>query len=247
VIEHLEPLRAESDRFAAAIADVDAAARVPSCPDWDLRELVVHLGRVQRSWASVINRGEDVEPSEPRKSVRPAEGEDLVAWFRAGADELLAAVEGSPTDRTAWTWWQAPRTAGAIARHQVQEAAVHRWDAEVAAGRAGSALDPAVAADAVDEFLHITAVELHRWGAWTGPAGVVALAPTNVPGATRWLVLGDDGPVPSAESPGEATATLSGTASDLLLLLYRRLPLNRVTVTGEAALATAFVDWLVVD
>jgi hypothetical protein len=43
VIEHLGPLRAELDRFA----DADPAARVPSCPAWDLRELVAPLDAVR--------------------------------------------------------------------------------------------------------------------------------------------------------------------------------------------------------
>jgi uncharacterized protein (TIGR03083 family) len=245
VIEHLEPLRTECDRFAAAITGADPAARVPSCPDWDLRELVTHLGRVQRSWASTIRRGEDVEPQRPDESVRP--GDDLVGWFREGAGELLAAVDEAPPDRPAWTWWQSPRTAAAIARHQVQEAAIHRWDAEEASGRPGGPLDRHAAADALDEFLHITVVEHHRWTPWPGPAGVVGLAPTDG-GAARWVTLGPDGPVPSQEVPAAAAgATLSGTASDLVLLLYRRIPLGQVAVTGDASLATAFVDWLVVD
>ena len=244
MIEHLEPLSTECDRFAAAVVDADPAARVPSCPDWDVRELVTHLGRVQRSWASTIRRGEDVEPRAPDESVRP--GDDLVGWFRAGAGELLAAVEEAPADRPAWTWWQTPRTAGAIARHQVQEAAVHRWDAEAAAGRPGGPLDPEAAADALDEFVHVTVVELHRWAAWTGGAGVVALVPTDVE-AARWVTLGPDGPAPSTQAPAAVGATLAGTASDLVLLLYRRIHLERVEVSGDAALATAFVDWLVVD
>jgi uncharacterized protein (TIGR03083 family) len=244
VIEHLEPLRTECDRFAAAILDADPAARVPCCPDWDLRDLVTHLGRVQRSWASTIRRGEDVEPQPPDESVRP--GDDLVGWFREGAAELLAAVEEAPADRTAWTWWRAPRTAEAIARHQVQEAAVHRWDAETAAGRPGGPLDPETAADALDEFVHVSAVELHHWTPWTGGTGVVELAPTDVD-ATRWVTLGTDAPVPSRKAPAGAGATLSGTASDLVLLLYRRIPLERVRVSGDAALASAFVDWIKVD
>jgi uncharacterized protein (TIGR03083 family) len=246
VTEHLEPLRAESDRFAAAIAGADPAARVPSCPDWDLRGLVAHLGRVQRFWAGVIGRGEDVEPQDPDESLRPGDGDDLVGWFRAGAEQLLAAASAAPPDRPAWTWWEAPRTAGAIARHQVQEAAVHRWDAEVATGRPGSPLDPVVAADAMDEYVHISAVELQRWTPWSGGSGVVELAPTDV-AATRWVVLGDGGPVPATEAPGPPDATLYAGASDLLLLLYRRIPLESVTVTGDQALATAFVDWLVVE
>jgi len=246
VTDHLEPLRAESDRFAAAISGADPGARVPSCPDWDLRELVAHLGRVQRFWAGVIERGEDVEPQDPDESLRPAEGEDLVTWFRAGADDLLAAVAAAPPDRPAWTWWEAPRVAGAIARHQVQEAAVHRWDAEVASGRPGTPLDPDAAADALDEFIHITVVEHHRWTPWPGGSGVVELAPTDV-AATRWVALGDGGPVPATAAPGAPDATLAGTASDLLLLLYRRIPLGGVTAGGNRALATAFVDWLVVE
>jgi uncharacterized protein (TIGR03083 family) len=246
VTEHLEPLGVESDRFAAAIAGADPVARVPSCPDWDLRELVAHLGRVQRFWAGVIRQGEDVEPQHPDESLRPGAGDDLVAWFRAGTEELLASVAEASPDRPAWTWWESPRTAGAIARHQVQEAAVHRWDAEMAAGRAGSPLDPPVAADALDEYLHITAVELQRWTPWTGGSGVVALAPTDV-AAARWVVLDDGGPVPATEVPDPPDVTLAAPASDLLLLLYRRIPLEGVTVTGDEALATAFVDWLVVE
>ena len=249
MIEHLEPLRVECDRFAAAVDGASETAAVPACPDWDLLGLVVHLGRVQRSWAGVIRRGEDVEPQHSDESINPGEDDDLVAWFREGADELLAAVEEAPADRTAWTWWQAPRTAGAIARHQVQEAAVHRWDAETAAERSVTPLDADVAADALDEFLHITVVEMHRWVPWTRGAGVVELAPTDVSG-TRWVALGGDGPAPSSEppgAPGSPTATVSGTASDLVLLLYRRIPLDTLTVTGDATLASAFVDWLVVD
>ena len=239
MIDHLAPLRVECERFAAAIAGADPAARVPSCPAWDLRELVVHLGRVQRFWASTIRRGEDVDPGRPDDSLRPAEGEDLGAWFGEGANELLRAVDESPPDRPAWTWWEAPRTAVAIARHQVQEAAVHRWDAEVAGGRPGSPLDPDVAADALDEFVHVTLAELPKWTAWPGDAAVVEVAPTDVVGASRSVFLGG--------ADGPPTTTLSATASDLLLLLYGRLPLEAATVTGDRALAAAFADWLVVD
>jgi uncharacterized protein (TIGR03083 family) len=246
VTDHLAPLRAESDRFAEVVGGADPGARVPSCPDWDVSELVAHLGRVQRFWAGVIHRGEDVEPADPDDSLRPGADDDLVAWFRAGTEELLAAIADTPPDRPAWTWWASPRSAGAIARHQVQEAAVHRWDAEAAAGRAGSPLDPPVAADALDEYVHISAVELQRWTPWTGRSGVVELAPTDV-AASRWVVLGNGGPVPATEAPGRPDATLAGTAWDLLLLLYRRIPLDAVTVTGDQALATAFVDWLVVE
>ena len=147
-------------------------------------------------------------------------------------DRFAAAIAGAHP---------AARTAGAIARHQVQEAAVHRWDAEVAAGRSGSPLDADVAADALDEFVDITLVELPRWTPWPGGDGVVELAPADVAGGSRPVVLG------GAEGPSTTTTTLSATASDLLLVLYRRLPLEAARISGDAALATAFADWLVVD
>ena len=79
-VTHLDVYAKLQGVKVAAIADADPAARVPSCPAWDLRELVVHLGRVQRSWASVIRRGEDVEP-EPADAVRVTGDAALAAAF----------------------------------------------------------------------------------------------------------------------------------------------------------------------
>ena len=245
--DHLEPLRVECDRFAAAITGADEGAPVPCCPAWDLRELVSHLGRVQRFWAGVIRRGADVDPERPGDDVRPGAGDDLVAWFRSGAADLLAAVAEAPADRPAWTWWAAPRTAGAIARHQVQEAAVHRWDADTAAGRTPAPVDAGAAADAVEEFLSAALPDIHGDDPWPGSDGVVELVATDVAGATRWVVLGGERPVPAPDRPPSVTVSVAGTASDLLLLLYRRVPLEGLAVTGDEGFATAFADWLAVE
>jgi len=40
----------EVERVAGAVAEVRADAAVPSCPDWNVGDLALHLGRVHR-WA----------------------------------------------------------------------------------------------------------------------------------------------------------------------------------------------------
>ena len=47
-------VRSESALFAAALADVDPAARVPACPDWTAADLLWHLGEVQWFWSAVV-------------------------------------------------------------------------------------------------------------------------------------------------------------------------------------------------
>ena len=107
--------------------------RVPSCPDWSLTELIWHLGRVQRFWAETVYAG-DADPEFPgREGPSRSTQMNSKAWFRVGA-RLARRVEAVPWDAPAWTWWKEDRTVGAIARHQVQEAAVHRWDAQLARG-----------------------------------------------------------------------------------------------------------------
>ena len=54
----------------------------------------------------------------------------LVGWLRECTASLCDAVEEAGLDSPCWTWWGAPATSGAVARHQAQEVAVHCWDAE---------------------------------------------------------------------------------------------------------------------
>ena len=88
--------------------------------------------------------------------------------MRTSTQELLDALRTTSFATPAWTWWIENRTVGAIARHQVQEAAVHRWDAQSAIAPP-EPLAPEIAEDGVDEFLWI-ARQLR------GPAPIVFVA-----------------------------------------------------------------------
>lgn len=145
-----------SEAFRAAVASApNLDAQVPTCPEWTLRDLVEHLGGVQRSWAAIVAAGPaDVRP-DVTVSEAPQERPALLAWSAESTEQLLRSLREFGPDRGCWTWWgdsQSPQTSGAVARHQVQEAMVHAYDAQITVGTPRPLPDEA-ALDGIDEFL----------------------------------------------------------------------------------------------
>ncbi len=218
-LDFLDWIERESATFASVVDTGDLDARVPGCPEWALRDLTWHLGRVQRFWAATVRVGADVDPTRPAEASLPTDAPELAAWMRACTGELLDALRTTTPATPAWVWWRDDRTVGAIARHQVQEAAVHRWDAQSAVG-APDALAPPIADDGVDEFMWI-ARQLRE------PAPITFAATDS----GRSFAASDLAPA----------VTVSATASDLVLLLYGRPPAGEVSVEGDRALLDAFL------
>jgi uncharacterized protein (TIGR03083 family) len=224
-LDHIAHIVTDSARFAAAIPD-DLSSPVPTCPAWDAQALVEHLGEVQRFWAHVLGLGGEA-PTDVDTLDAPADRAGLLAWFGESTNALVDALgKATPTD-PAWTWWGEPATAGAIARHQVQEAAVHRVDAELVAG-AGTPLHTDVADDGVAEFLEVML---------DVPKGTV-LAPVLLRASdtgSEWRAGG------VADSAGSPAVTISASASDLVLALYGRISLDAITVDGDRKAAEALL------
>ena len=215
------------DRSAALRAAAAAAAldrQVPGCPDWSLEDLVNHLAEVQRFWGAAVAAGPATEPPDDPADERGA-GEDLLAWSVDSTVALLAALDAAGPDRGCWTWWGAPGTADAVARHQVQEAAVHARDAQEAAGRPWP-LPTAVARDEGDSWL----LGLDGTGAALRPGP--AVSPSVLPEPMK---------LP------EPTVAVHAPASDLVLLLYGRKGLDDVRVTGDLGLVERLVAWSPTD
>jgi uncharacterized protein (TIGR03083 family) len=230
------------ERDSNALADAargNFTTAVVSCPGWDVADLVWHLREVQWFWCTIVAGHLTEPPEESSAPGRPDDPEELLADFRAGAAELVKALQDTDPAAECWTW--APqKDAAFVIRHQAQEAAVHRWDAELAAGREIH-LDPAISADAVDEFLMFST----RWvidGSAVLP-GPVRLEATDAGGA--WTVTEDaermlqlvglgHGP-PGQGHATDPVTTVRGTASDLLLGLYRRVGPERLSIEGDPA------------
>lgn len=233
-----------SGALRAAAAAAGPAAQVPGCPDWTVADLVAHLGGVQLFWAAVVEAGPASDPpAEDAVGTREPHG-DLLGWSADATARLLAALTDAGPDQICWTWWEetavAPNTAGAVARHQVQEAGVHAFDAQQAGGHA-EPLPRAVAADGVSEYL---TVELPTNGPWPYEPGTVVFE-TGAGGV--WLVsLGPEGVhvlEGGAHGNVNRTATVRADPSDVVLSFYRRDIGHALPVDGDPDLVPQLLAW----
>lgn len=234
--EYLDAIRREADRLADAALAAGPAAPVPSCPKWDVAALLEHLGRVHRWAAANASRPPDAEPwwSRDVDVEMPDDHRERVAWLRDGASALVAALD-RPPDTPAWGF-MSDRTVGFWQRRQAQETAMHRWDAQLAAG-APEPIDARLAADGIDEVLEMIPA---RPGVQspTGGGEVVHLHCTDVEG--EWLVHLDETGMTTEVGHGKGDVAARATASDLLLLLWSRRDLDAVEVLGDGNVLARF-------
>ncbi|WP_328929779.1 MULTISPECIES: maleylpyruvate isomerase N-terminal domain-containing protein [unclassified Streptomyces] len=134
-----------STAFRAAVASAPSLdVQVPTCPEWTLLDLVQHLGGGDRFWAAIVGpRPADAPPAEAAAAraavAAPREREALPTWSAESTQLLLSALREAGPDRGCWTWWgrsQSPQDSGGVARHRVQETAVHTYDDQRLAAQA---------------------------------------------------------------------------------------------------------------
>jgi uncharacterized protein (TIGR03083 family) len=231
-----------SAALRAAVPAADPAARVPGCPDWNVADLVAHVGAVQMFWAAAVTTAQAEHRPTWSEIGDPEPQGDLLAWSAAATESLVAALGAAGPGRECWTWWQgsdAPSTARAVARHQVQEAAVHALDAQQTAGTAERLPGP-VAADGVGE--HLT-VALPSCGAW--PHDPVRALLEAGDGGTWLLDLGPQGVTVTAEPAGDCgpAATASGRPEDFVLAFYRRSGGQPLQIRGDAQAVERLLAW----
>lgn len=219
VLLNREELFTRLDRDIAAFAGVldgtDLASDVPSCPGWSLADLTRHLGSTHR-WATDVVQTGQLSDDSVEVTI---DGPDLGRWFADGAAALVQTLHDVPADRPCWTFGP-PREAGFWLRRQVHETSVHRWDAQAAAETVG-VIDHALATDGVDEVVTIFYPRQVRLGRQSPLTQTVELRTLDTD--QRWN-LGEN---------GSSVARLSASASDLLLLLWRRVRLDEVAADVE--------------
>jgi uncharacterized protein (TIGR03083 family) len=247
VDDHLSYLDDAGKRLGAAARAAGLDTRVPSCPDWVVRDLVKHQGGVHR-WATGYVAG-------PRTEIWdvdlpdvvgpwPAD-DDLLDWFAAGHASLVGALSDADPDLKCWTFLAAPSPLAMWARRQAHETTVHRVDAELAAGWQPAKVPATFAADGVDELL--TCFITRPTGKLRAdPAKALLVRCTDVAG--DWLVniepdrvttlTGDHAKAAAAT----ANCQVSGSANDLYLALWHRLPITGLSIEGDAGLLDFFND-----
>ena len=222
-------LIAENAAFADLLSDADLSTPVPTCPEWTLKELMRHVGSGDR-WSAQIVAEQSTDPIDPRtvSGGKPPAGQDNeIAWLREGVRALIAAVGKSGAQTPVWTFL-GPRPASWWIRRRLHETAVHRADAALALGGA-FAIEPAVAADGITEYLERVLIRSAEddpaWGGRPlGDGQSLHLHATDAgPGAVgEWTILGGPGGITFDHEHRKATAALRGPARDLLLAIVRR-------------------------
>lgn len=235
-------LHLASERLAV-VAGAEPDLDVPTCPGWTVARVAIHTGRIHRWVAAALAAPADTEV--PAADAPPA-GTDLGDWVREGRDLLIEAFAdagpGGAVGAPGWehpaTWWQ---------RRTCHETAVHAWDVQAAAG-VPDAVDRHLAIDGIDEMVDVfLPASLDRTA--FGPPATIHLhttdpAPTTVnegdPGAGEWLIsLGPEG-VHTERRHAKGDVALRGTASDLLLWLWGRVPARALDLIGDASVADRY-------
>ncbi|MUL41411.1 maleylpyruvate isomerase family mycothiol-dependent enzyme [Streptomonospora sp. PA3] len=202
-------------------------ARVPTCPDWRVADLVAHQGMVHR-WAAAHLRGDSAHDS-GHSHAEGLAAPDPLGWLRAGLDALVETLRETADDAEAAVFLRdAPRPRLFWARRQAHETTVHSVDALAAAlgtppAPADTSIAPALAADGIDELLcgflpraksRLRSAEPRRILVRTADTGHAwSLRVSEDP------VVTEVGAAGTAESPD---AVFGGTAVQLYLALWNR-------------------------
>ncbi|GGU32799.1 maleylpyruvate isomerase family mycothiol-dependent enzyme [Nocardioides albus] len=249
---YLDHIRSESARFRAVLADTDPTAPVPTAPEWTATDLLWHVsGVVQHFWTFIL----ETRPAKPTDETytereKPADAtyDDLLAHFDEINARFIKTLEQTAPEEAAWSWSN-DQTAGFTYRRQAHEILIHRLDAELTAG-AVTPLDPALAADGIDEILDIMYGGKPDWATFAGGDHYVRVDAVDTDTQT-WVQLGlisgtrpngdrlEDEPDLSVVSHEEIPAgtepdvVVEGTAADLDAWLWRRRDDADIRVTGD--------------
>ncbi|MGH4035758.1 maleylpyruvate isomerase family mycothiol-dependent enzyme [Actinomycetota bacterium Odt1-20B] len=244
---------AQAELLASRIAAADLTVPVPSCPGWNVGQLVRHLGGGQR-WAEEMVRTRATEPASDAffRDLAPYAHEDptvLTPWLREGAEQLADTLRAAGPEAALWT--PVPGgTAAFYARRFTHETAIHRADAILALGERYT-LDEAVAVDAFDEWLELGSLPRHfevdpRMRELLGPGRTLHLHATDIApeAGAEWVVDLTGDVITWRRGHEKCAVAVRGPLVELLLLVYRRRPAGNRTfeILGDAGLLGFWLD-----
>jgi len=218
VVDFIAQLDAHGSALADAAERAGLDAAVPTCPEWDVRALLGHVGTVHR-WAGGIVRG---EPGAREQDDFPAPEDGVISWFREGHAALVSSLRSAPADLDVWAFLPAPSPLTFWARRQAHETAIHRADAEAAAGSIPR-YDAEFAIDGIAELLEGFYAR-PRGRLVADPGFSLRVAPTDSDASWTVRVDPDKRTTVRHDEPAteQADCTLTAPASELYLDLWNR-------------------------
>ncbi len=227
---YLDELRHQGELLRRSASRAGLPAAVPSCPGWTVAQLLRHVTKVHH-WAASILQGGQPGDFEFR---RPDDGE-LLGVYDAGLADLLARLRSTPDSRAVWTMLPAESARLFWARRQAHETAIHRVDAELAAGFGVREFEPEFAADGIDELL--AGLSARGFGT-EGLTGERTISVTPLDANASWtLSAGPDGVSCRPAAIDRADLSVFGLAGDLYRWVWNRAADDEVALRGELRLA----------
>ncbi|MFD7918696.1 maleylpyruvate isomerase family mycothiol-dependent enzyme [Streptomyces sp. NPDC059740] len=251
--DHCDGIVERTALLRSRLTDADPTTPVPTCPGWNLGQLLRHLGGAQR-WAeeTVRVRADGPLPEEHFRDLAPYAEEDLAAlgpWLTEGAERLAGTLREAGPDQRLWTPVPGGTTAF-YARRFAHETLVHGADAMLALG-GDVPVAPPVAVDAVDEWMELGSLPMHfEVHPWTrellGPGRTLHFHATDTPPelSAEWVVDLTGEALDWRRAHEKCAVAVRGPLTELLLVLYRRRSLadGGVTVSGDTALLDFWLE-----
>lgn len=229
--ELLDHLESDGPLLIAAARRAGWNAPVPGT-EWNVRDLVTHTGGIHRWAADIVATCGHRFDTAAAAAVGTGPGDDeLAEWFESGHAALVATLRSAAPDLECATFLPAESPRHFWSRRQAHETAMHRIDAEGAAGGDCTPFDVSFAQDGIGEIVQGFAARKSNVVDRTATLGLDA---TDGP---SWLVTFAGERIEASESDDVtgADVTVRGDSSDLYRWLWNR-PCNAV-VDGDREVA----------
>lgn len=238
ITDYLTELKYEAGGLRELVDAASIGRVVPSRPHTTVSGILAELVRLYR-WTVVALTSEVGEHDVPQPPPLRSGDHETVEAFDEALGLAVDALESHPPESPAWTWAPVPRRAEFWHRRVTVATGLARWDVQMAVG-ATQPIHAALAAETISEVFEAFIPVGVRRGDHDHVVGLAQLFAQDADAS--WFVRLREGGVALLDQPDPHThlqARAAGSASDIALALWGRLPFGICDVVGDEALLQA--------
>ena len=205
-----------------AVATIDLAGAVPTCPGWSVADLTRHVGEVYMHKTEAMRKG-----AEPDQWPPPGiENEEPIGLLDRSYAALVAEFGSRKPSDACGTWYAPDQTVGFWIRRMAQETVIHRIDAELGAAQSVAPVPTDLAVDGIDELLKIFVA--YSVANWSNDFKEILSSPRRTYAVQTdggaWRLRTGDGTfsVEDGTSGDKADVTISGSPTAVLRWVWNR-------------------------